>query len=53
MPEGEAKAALSEDHEAMLTDDVMIGEALTFGVLMDARAELEEQVNRLGNQDTV
>ncbi|MCY3688948.1 MAG: nucleotidyl transferase AbiEii/AbiGii toxin family protein [Gammaproteobacteria bacterium] len=49
VPEGRAKAALSEDYEAMLADDVMIGEALTFEELMDACAELEEQVNRAGN----
>ncbi len=45
VPEGEAKAALSGDYEAMLADDVMIGEALTFGELMAACAELEERVN--------
>lgn len=45
VPEGEAKAALREDYEAMLTDEVMIGEALTFEELMDACAELEERVN--------
>ena len=53
VPEGEAKAALSEDYEAMLTDDVMIGEALTFEALMDACAKLEERVNRMGNQNTL
>lgn len=49
VPEGGARAALSEDYKAMVADNVMIGEALTFEELMDACAELEEQVNKVGN----
>ena len=45
VPEGAARTALREDYEAMLTDGVMIGEALTFEALMDACAELEERIN--------
>lgn len=45
VPEGEAKLALSEDYEAMVADEVMIGAALSFEELMDACAEMEERVN--------
>ncbi|MDT8405077.1 MAG: nucleotidyl transferase AbiEii/AbiGii toxin family protein, partial [Sulfuriflexus sp.] len=46
VPEGDAKAALAQDYEAMLADEVMIGNALTFDALMNACANLEDQVNR-------
>lgn len=45
-PAGEAKAALAKDYAAMLADEVMVGDALSFDELMDACADLEAKVNR-------
>ncbi len=46
VPEGEAKAALARDYAAMLADEVMVGNALSFDALLKACADLEARVNR-------
>lgn len=46
VPEGEAKAALARDYAAMLADEVMVGNALSFDVLLKACSDLEARVNR-------
>lgn len=53
VPEGEAKAALAEDYAAMLTDEVMVDDALPFDSLIEACTELEAKVNSmaLGSPD--
>ena len=45
VPEGEARAALSDDYANMLADQVMLGQALTFDQLMQACSEVETQAN--------
>lgn len=45
-PEAQARAALADDYEAMLSDNIMVGDAMSFDDLMDACGELEQQVNR-------
>ncbi|WP_300171920.1 nucleotidyl transferase AbiEii/AbiGii toxin family protein [uncultured Nitrosomonas sp.] len=47
VPEGEAKAALARDYAAMLADEVMVGNALSFDVLLKACSDLEARVNRV------
>ncbi len=42
---GEAKAALAKDYAAMLTDEVMVGNALPFDELLKICAELEAKIN--------
>lgn len=46
VPEGDAKAALAMDYAAMLADEVMVGNALSFDELMQACVNLEANVNR-------
>ena len=46
VPEGDAREALAEDYAAMLADEVMIGDALSFDQLMQACAEVAAQVNK-------
>jgi hypothetical protein len=46
VPEGEARAALAKDYAAMLADEVMVGDALSFDELLKACADLEAKVNR-------
>ena len=46
VPEGHPREALAEDYAAMLADDVMIGDALSFDQLMQACAEVAAQVNK-------
>lgn len=46
VPEDDAKAALAEDYAAMLADEVMVGDALTFEELLDVCADLEAHINR-------
>jgi len=46
VPEGQAKAALAKDYAAMLADEVMVGDALSFDELLQACADLQAQVNR-------
>lgn len=46
VPEGEAKTALAKDYEAMLADNVMIGDALSFDELLEACADLEVKANQ-------
>jgi len=45
VPEGQAKDALARDYAAMLADDVMVGDALSFDRLTHACAELEYTLN--------
>ncbi len=45
VPEGEAKAALAKDYAAMLADEVMVGDALSFDKLLKTCADLEAKVN--------
>ncbi|MHB1608117.1 MAG: nucleotidyl transferase AbiEii/AbiGii toxin family protein [Acidiferrobacter thiooxydans] len=45
VPEGEAREALAADYEAMLADEVMVGDALPFDQLMQACAEVEARAN--------
>lgn len=46
VPEGEARVALAKDYAAMLADEVMVGDALSFDELLEACANLEVKVNR-------
>lgn len=46
VPEGEARAALEQDYAAMLSDEVMVGDAMPFADLLRACAELEDLINR-------
>jgi len=45
VPEGDALAALAEDYDKMIADEVMLGKALTFEQLMRACGEIETQAN--------
>jgi len=51
-PEGEARAALATDYEAMLADAVMVENALPFDELMQACEVLEARVNRIAAAST-
>ena len=44
-PVGQARDALAEDYALMIADDVMVGQALAFGDLMQACEALEQQIN--------
>lgn len=46
VPEGGARTALAKDYAAMLADEVMVGDALSFEKLLQACADLEANVNR-------
>jgi hypothetical protein len=46
VPDGDAKAALAKDYEAMMADEVMVGEALPFDALLDACAAIEKAINK-------
>jgi hypothetical protein len=46
VPSGEAKAALAKDYAAMLADEVMVGNALSFDDLLAACADLQAKVNK-------
>lgn len=46
VPEGEAKAALAKDYAAMLADELMVGDSLTFEQLLDVCADLEAIINK-------
>ncbi len=50
VPEGEAKTALAKDYAAMLSDEVMVGNAVSFDELLEACADLEAKVNRAATQ---
>ena len=41
----EAKAALAQDYAAMVADEVMVGDALSFDALLDVCADLEAKIN--------
>jgi hypothetical protein len=45
VPEGEAKTALAKDYAAMLADEVMVGNTISFDELLEACANLEAEVN--------
>jgi hypothetical protein len=45
VPEGDAKTALALDYAAMVTDEVMVGDALSFDALLDVCADLEAKIN--------
>lgn len=45
VPEGEVRAELSKDYKAMLAENVIVGEALSFEGLLEACAELAAKVN--------
>ena len=45
VPKGEARAALAKDYAAMLADEVMVGDTVSFDKLLEACAELEAKVN--------
>jgi len=45
VPAGQAKDALSRDYAAMLADDVLVGDALSFDDLLQACADLEVKMN--------
>lgn len=45
VPEGDAKTALERDYTAMVADNVLIGDALSFEQLLEACAKLEAAVN--------
>lgn len=46
VPEGDVKDALAKDYAAMLADEVMVGDALSFDDLLEACADLEARVNK-------
>lgn len=46
VPEGEAMTALAEDYAAMIADEVMIGDALSFEELMTVCGNLEVLINK-------
>ncbi|MEH6541159.1 nucleotidyl transferase AbiEii/AbiGii toxin family protein [Halopseudomonas sp.] len=45
VPDGDAKTALAKDYEAMLADEVMVGEALPFDALLKTCAAIEKAIN--------
>jgi hypothetical protein len=45
VPEGDALAALAEDYDKMIADEVMLGKALTFEQLMRACGETAIRAN--------
>ena len=45
VPEGAARIALAKDHAAMLADEMMVGNALSFDELLQACADLQVKVN--------
>jgi hypothetical protein len=45
VPDGEAKAALARDYDAMLADEVMVGAALPFDALLQACSAIEKTIN--------
>jgi len=44
VPDGQAKEALAKDYAAMLADDVMVGDALSFDELLQTCADLESKL---------
>lgn len=46
VPTGKARMELAKDYAAMLADEVMVGDALSFDELLQACADLEAEVNR-------
>ena len=46
VPEGDAKTALAQDYAAMLADEVMVSEALSFDALLDTCADIETKINK-------
>lgn len=50
VPEDEAKTALAKDYAAMLADEVMVGNAVSFDDLLEACVALEAEVNKIAMQ---
>lgn len=48
VPSGAARDALAADYAAMLTDEILVGDALPFDQLMDACREVEARANKPG-----
>ena len=48
VPGGEARKALAADYAAMVADEVMVGDALSFDHLMQACSEVQAKVNEYG-----
>lgn len=46
VPVGEARAALAQDYAAMLSDEMMVGDALPFEALLEACAQVEAAINQ-------
>ena len=46
VPEGDAKAALANDYAAMVVDELMVGDSLTFEQLLDVCADMEAIINK-------
>lgn len=46
VPDGKARTALAKDYAAMLADEVMVGDALSFDELLKACADVEARLNR-------
>ena len=46
VPSGDARAALAADYAAMLADEVMVSDAMSFDELLAACADLQDKVNR-------
>jgi hypothetical protein len=45
VPEGDVRTALADDYAKMVTDEVMVGDALPFDALMQACAEIADRAN--------
>lgn len=50
VPDGQARLAVAEDYQAMLADDVMVGDAPSFDKLLQACADLESALNKAGEK---
>lgn len=49
VPEGAARDALADDYKNMVTDEVMVGDALPFDALMEAGLAIEVRANDTGS----
>jgi hypothetical protein len=52
VPAAQARAALAEDYAAMLSDNIMVGDAMSFDDLMGACSKLEDEVNQIFRSDS-
>lgn len=46
VPDGDARPALAQDYDAMLADEVMVGEALPFDALLESCAAIEKKIHK-------